>query len=287
MADVPSCSSSKRGKAKAIRVSFEGNVGVGKSSLLHMLRSDPRLSSFTELLDEPVGGWQNVHGTGLNILQAFYENPHRYAYLFQSFVFITRFLQHNSASISSGASLLLAERCVLTDRYVFVETATEQGFFNNFEVAVYDSWYNAVVSALPNLIPDCFVYLRAQPEVCHDRLRKRARSEEIRVSIDYLKSLHEKHEKWFMKGEFDKEMGKPFDGAFKKGATYVGRLKISALNHIIQDRPVLVVDYDLNFGEGKPTFEQESMIEQIVTFLLGLLPPASERSTMDKCSEPL
>lgn len=79
----------------------------------------------------------------------------RYAYLFQSFVFTTRFLQQNKAASESKAALLLMERSVLTDRCVFVETATEQGYFNPLEAAAYDAWYDGVVSTLPNVVRIC------------------------------------------------------------------------------------------------------------------------------------
>ena len=45
-------------------------------------------------MPEPVSKWQDVAGKG-NLLQKFYEEPNRYAYTFQSYAFITRFVQHN------------------------------------------------------------------------------------------------------------------------------------------------------------------------------------------------
>ncbi len=33
--------------------------------------------SISEVLQEPIGQWQNVNGTGLNMLEAFYKDPHR------------------------------------------------------------------------------------------------------------------------------------------------------------------------------------------------------------------
>lgn len=43
------------------------------------------------------------------------------------------------------------------------------------------------------------IYLRCQPEVCINRIRKRNRSEEAGIPFDYLKLLHEKHENWLGK----------------------------------------------------------------------------------------
>jgi thymidylate kinase len=67
---------------------------------------------------------------------------------------------------------------------------------NEMEISVYDSWFNPVVSALPGLVPDGFIYLRASPDTCHRRMLMRKRPEEQNVTIDYLRDLHEKHEQW-------------------------------------------------------------------------------------------
>ncbi len=42
------------------------------------------------------------------------------------------------------------------------------------------------------------IYLRTKPETCYNRLQKRARSEESGVSLDYLQSLHQRHEDWLI-----------------------------------------------------------------------------------------
>ena len=46
--------------------------------------------------------------------------------------------------------------------------------------------------------PAGFIYLRTSPETCYQRLKKRARSEETGISIDYLRALHQKHEDWLL-----------------------------------------------------------------------------------------
>jgi hypothetical protein len=69
---------------------------------------------------------------------------------------------------------------------------------NEMEISIYDSWFDPVVSSLPGLIPDGFIYLRASPDTCHKRMMVRKRSEEGGVTLDYLRGLHEKHESWLL-----------------------------------------------------------------------------------------
>lgn len=72
----------------------------------------------------------------------------------------------------------------------------EANWMNEMEISIYDSWFDPVVSTLPGLIPDGFIYLRASPDTCHKRMMLRKRTEEGGVSLEYLRGLHEKHESW-------------------------------------------------------------------------------------------
>ena len=53
-----------------------------------------------------------------------------------------------------------------------------------------------VTSVLPSLVPDGFIYLRAEPKLCKKRMTQRARSEEGGVELGYLEQLHQMHEDW-------------------------------------------------------------------------------------------
>ncbi|KAI3972991.1 hypothetical protein MKX01_019649 [Papaver californicum] len=81
---------------------------------------------------------------------------------------------------SSGGikPLRLMERSVFSDRMVFVRAVHEAKWMNEMEISIYDSWFDPVVSTLPGLIPDGFIYLRACPDTCHKRMMGRRRSEE-------------------------------------------------------------------------------------------------------------
>ncbi|KAI7739414.1 hypothetical protein M8C21_010757 [Ambrosia artemisiifolia] len=103
---------------------------------------------------------------------------------------------------SSGIKpLRLMERSVFSDRMVFVRAVHEAKWMNEMEISIYDSWFDPVVSSLPGLIPDAFIYLRASPDTCHKRMMLRKRSEEGGVSLEYLRDLHEKHESWLFPSE--------------------------------------------------------------------------------------
>ena len=53
-----------------------------------------------------------------------------------------------------------------------------------------------VTEVLPSIVPDGFIYLRATPETCNARMVGRNRTEEAGVPLEYLQTLHAKHEDW-------------------------------------------------------------------------------------------
>ncbi|KAK1403681.1 dNK domain-containing protein [Heracleum sosnowskyi] len=186
---------------KRLTFCVEGNISVGKSTFLQRIGNETlELQDLVEIVPEPVSKWQDVGPDHFNILDAFYADPERYAYTFQNYVFVTRLMQEKESS-GGIKPLRLMERSVFSDRMVFVRAVHEAKWMNEMEISIYDSWFDPVVSSLPGLIPDAFIYLRASPDTCHKRMMHRKRSEEGGVSIDYLRGLHEKHESWLLPSE--------------------------------------------------------------------------------------
>jgi deoxyadenosine/deoxycytidine kinase len=58
--------------------------------------------------------------------------------------------------------------------------------FSLDQLAIYDSWFEPVLETLPTLVPNGFIYLRAEPDTCFRRMKKRARNEENTVQLSYL-----------------------------------------------------------------------------------------------------
>ncbi|KAL6180345.1 hypothetical protein ACLB2K_047009 [Fragaria x ananassa] len=194
--DDSSSSGGKPAQKKRLTFCVEGNISVGKSTFLKEIANTTlELQDLVEVVQEPIDKWQDIGPDHFNILNAFYAEPQRYAYTFQNYVFVTRVMQERASS-GSIKPLRLMERSVFSDRMVFVRAVHEAKWMNEMEISIYDSWFDPVVSSLPGLIPDGFIYLRASPDTCHKRMMKRHRAEEGGVSLEYLRDLHEKHESW-------------------------------------------------------------------------------------------
>lgn len=79
------------------------------------------------------------------------------------------------------ANWRLMERSVFSDRMVFVKAVHESQWMSDLELSVYDSWFEPIVSAMPTIVPDGFIYLQADPATCMRRLQLRQRQEESQV----------------------------------------------------------------------------------------------------------
>ena len=217
-----------------------------------------------------------------NILDAFYDAPERYAYTFQHYVFMTRYLQEIE-SRRENVSLRILERSVFSDKMIFVESVHENGWMSDMELALFNSWYNPMVQVSPNLVPEGFIYLRTSAATCMRRLKQRARGEETGIQLDYLQTLHEKHEAWLYPPEKRERSptvtfaadDKVFT-AIKNNVRFVDDDRVSALTGV----PILVLEYDDDFDVSSDECVKQSyqkLVENFVSYV-------KERRNR-KCSE--
>lgn len=186
---------------KKVTICVEGNISVGKTTFLQKIATEIiELRDLVEIVPEPVDKWKDVGPDHFNLLDAFYNEPERYAYTFQNYVFATRLMKEQETS-KGIKPLRLMERSIFSDRLVFVRAVHEAKWMSELELRIYESWFDPFISALPGLVPDGFIYLRASPDTCLQRLHMRNRPEERSVTLDYLRGLHEKHEQCFLPSE--------------------------------------------------------------------------------------
>lgn len=170
---------------------LEGSIGSGKSSILRALASDT-----VETVQEPVDVWQHLKGEDdKSLLDMFYDDPKRYAYLFQTIVFKTRLQSLDAPQLKP---VRVSERSVWTDRYVFMEGMKNSHLVCRLEEACYDAWYDWLTDKFQRK-PDGIIYVRCAPEVCFSRIMKRAREAEKHMPLMYLEELHRRHEDWLGK----------------------------------------------------------------------------------------
>ena len=170
---------------------IEGNIGTGKSTLIKLLNE--KLDS--EIIYEPLDEWLNTKDNeNKNILDHFYNDTNRWAFTFQVNALITRALSLNKPQ---EKSVRFVERSIHTDKNVFAKNSFENKQINSIEYQLYDKYYKWISDEF-NVVPNGYIYLRADPNISFDRINKRARSEEDIIPFEYIEQIHKKHDDWLL-----------------------------------------------------------------------------------------
>jgi deoxyadenosine/deoxycytidine kinase len=154
-----------------MKISIEGGIASGKSTLLNTLQQVTRLPVFLE----PIWTW--------TFLDKFYEDQQRWGFTFNLQVIMSMYKWRNNTYDS------LYERSPLSCRHVFTQLQYDNEYLTKDELELFDmalktfSWDQ-----------DAIIYIKTDPNTCFDRMHKRNRECEEKVSLKYLQDLHDKHE---------------------------------------------------------------------------------------------
>lgn len=215
----------------------EGNIGSGKSTFLSLLKN--ACPTF-KIIQEPVHNWA-AERYGQSLLEEFYKQPTRWAFTLETFAMLARSLDHVKNQKNHSAPVVM-ERSIYSGHYCFAKNGYQDGYFNDIEWEVYNKWADFIL--LEKCQPPLgFIYLRANPEICHKRMHKRNRSGEELVSLEYLRKIHTQHENFL--------------------------ITKSALDKNLWHVPVLILDVDKDFQEDEVVFEMLSAKTQ--TFIESLI----------------
>lgn len=167
--------------------SIEGNIGSGKTTIIHHLQ---RLYKDVILVEEPVKDWQNLEGE--NLLKKKNEDLNRWGYSFEAYVLITKMNELTKVAFSDK-KIILIERCMLTDKAFFdvnvennLSTPMEEAMFKN----LYEFLSNNVYPKLSGII-----YLDTPVDECIRRMKERGRKEEKDIKAEYLTQLDQHFKK--------------------------------------------------------------------------------------------
>ena len=166
----------------------EGNIGAGKSTFLRLIQE--RLPEIAVVF-EPIHNWQSkVYGQ--SILTNFYKDPHRWAYTMETLAMACRVQEHLIEQENPNPFRLM-ERSIYSGHYIFATNGYQNGFFTELEWQVYLQWFNFLVTGRCKP-PQGIIYLKTEPEVAYERIKRRKRLAEKTISLAYIKQIHECHE---------------------------------------------------------------------------------------------
>ena len=178
-------------------ITVEGNIGSGKSTILKHLES--LNNDNIVFVPEPVAEWLNIKVAGKNVLEMFYENQKENSFWFQVLAYITRLRNFMSIVEKNPNKIIVCERSIYTDKYVFAKMLYEAGNISEIEWTTYCYWFDTFKEKTK---VDVILYVNTEPEECFNRINKRCRPEEVdKISKDYLAVCHNKHLQWFHESE--------------------------------------------------------------------------------------
>jgi deoxyadenosine/deoxycytidine kinase len=173
-------------------ISIDGNIGSGKSTILGCLKSFFNNKKDIIFLDEPVSEWEKIKDKdNITILEKFYNNQTKYSFAFQMMAYISRLSLLKDAIEKNPNAIIITERCLNTDRYVFSKMLYDNGKLEDIEYQIYLKWFDNF-NYLQNIHKT--IYLKTDPDICYERINKRSREGESNISLEYLQNCDKYHE---------------------------------------------------------------------------------------------
>jgi deoxyadenosine/deoxycytidine kinase len=159
---------------------IEGPIGVGKTSLAHLLAKELNAKLILEKAEENP------------FLKEFYKDPGRYSFQTQIFFLLSRFRQ-----LQELRQVDLFERCILTDYFFPKDRMFASINLDPSELALYDQLYRLLNPEVP--VPDLVIFLQAESAVLKERIRQRGFDYETPILEDYLESVNRAYNDFFFR----------------------------------------------------------------------------------------
>ena len=161
-------------------VAIEGVIGVGKTSLAHLLEELLNAKLVMEKFDENP------------FLPDFYLDPERYAFQTQLFFLLSRYRQQQELRQTE-----VFHKLVISD-YMFVKDRLFASLnLDDKEMSLYDSVAKILEKNILN--PDLVIYLQAETPKLMERITLRGRDFEKNMSQDYIDALNQVYNEYFFR----------------------------------------------------------------------------------------
>ncbi|HEV7989070.1 MAG TPA: deoxynucleoside kinase [Candidatus Binataceae bacterium] len=159
-------------------IAIEGPIGVGKTSL-------------AQALGLRIGARIVLEDTDSNpFIARFYQDPEKYAFPVQLYFLLTRYNQQRQLAQQD-----LFAQATVTDYLLAKDRIFARLNLDPDELVLYEGVYRLLDGQLAR--PDLVVYIRARVEVLAERLRKRNRTFERHISMEYLESVSAAYRDFF------------------------------------------------------------------------------------------
>ncbi len=182
-------------KDMVICITVEGNIGVGKSTLMKKLKEDPILSSVANMVEEPFEDWENL----------LLEKDKLDTITIQQQIYAAQYRKKQDAMLKThaqGLNFLIMER-EPTSCDVFFESSNPSDLHRQTYTA-YKTLFSTRSPTDPSYY-DLFegslgyLYLRASTPFLMERIRQRGRACEATLTEDYISRVTKNFDNHYQK----------------------------------------------------------------------------------------
>lgn len=153
-------------------IAIEGNIGVGKTSLVHKIGHDFNAKLILErFADNP-------------FLPKFYEEPHRYAFTLEMSFLADRYQQFSD----DLSQLDLFKDFMLSDYDIYKSLIFSKITLPEDEFKLYRKLFYLMYKDIAK--PDLYVYLHQNTERLQENIKKRGRDYEQKIDKEYLEKIN-------------------------------------------------------------------------------------------------
>ncbi|XP_034253216.1 deoxynucleoside kinase-like [Thrips palmi] len=182
--------SRRRTRVNKIMVYVEGNIGVGKTTLLQKLAEKGY-----PVVQEPVKLWTDCNG--VNFLVLYSKDLPKWAFTFQTLALFS--IWHEQAEACGDQPIIIMERSVHSVVKMFALNQFKNGFLSLPQYLLLEKLSQMLSGRFKRR--EVFIYLHTTAEEAHHRMKLRARSEEAGLSLQYFQQLQEILLGWMTKEE--------------------------------------------------------------------------------------
>ena len=164
-------------------IAVAGNMGSGKSTLVHFLCHQYKLQPFFEPNEE------NPY------LKDFYQDMKLWGFHSQMYFLAAKFRVHQELEKARSMKTVVQDRTIYEDAEIFARNLYRSRRLSERDWATYKRLYESIRRSLNP--PDLMIYLRASVRTVRKRIKLRGRPEEQQVPLSYVQRLNGLYEEWF------------------------------------------------------------------------------------------
>lgn len=163
-----------------MHIGIAGNIGSGKTTL-------------TRMLADRYGWIPKYEAVSFNpYLEDYYKDIPRWSFNLEVFFLEQRF--KDLMEIAASKDVIIQDRTIFEGVYIFVRNNYDQGNLSTRDFETYMGLFDLMVRMVK--LPDLLIYLRCSVPHLVAQIQKRGRGYEQSMSLEYLKGLNDRYERF-------------------------------------------------------------------------------------------